>query len=231
MASSSAPSEPLDPMKGSAAITPGQARTRSRLAKVRVVLWALVLVTAGAMAVGMWMKGRGPSEPEIRMALPAFSLVDQRGQRFGLEQLRGKIWVADFVFTTCPTVCPKLTKRMVEIQEKTKDLKGPVHLLTITVDPENDTPEVLARYAEQYGASPARWTFLTGPLAEIEPTVVKGFKTAMGKKDEGGGLMSIFHGEHLVLVDREGMIRGFYPADDEGIAKLLRDVEALGGAS
>jgi protein SCO1/2 len=160
----------------------------------------------------------------MHLQLPAFSLVDQRGQPFGLEDLKGHVWVADFVFTSCPSVCPKLTRRMRQIQHRARHLGDVFHLVTFTVDPTNDTPPVLAAYAAEYKADTRRWTFLTGPLEDVEPTVIKGFKMAMGKEDAGGGMFSIFHGEKLVLVDREGFIRGFYDADDAGVSTLLRDV-------
>src|SRR4051812_32318724 len=160
-----------------------------------------------------------PRPPAMKLALPPFELVDQHGQPYGLKELRGRIWVADFVFTSCPTVCPKLTKRMQEIQHRAKNLGDAFHLVTFTVDPENDTPERLAAYASAYHASPHRWSFLTGPLGDVEPTVVKGFKLAMGKDElpAGSGMFSIFHGEKLVLVDQEGFIRGYYDADDAGV--------------
>ncbi|EYF07405.1 SCO family protein [Chondromyces apiculatus] len=201
---------------------------RNWLVLMRRILWVGVLIALAAVAFG-YLRPRPATvtENEVRFPLPPFTLTDSRGMPFGLEQLRGKVWVADFVFTTCPTVCPKLTQRMVELQQKTQSRGDAFHLVTFTVDPENDTPEVLARYAAANGAVPDRWTFLTGPLKEIETTVVNGFKVAMGRTDPGGGLMSIFHGERLVLVDREGTIRGYYHADDEGMAKLLRDLDAM----
>ncbi|MFO0755477.1 MAG: SCO family protein [Byssovorax sp.] len=166
-----------------------------------------------------------PRPPEMSIPLPAFTLTSERGTPFGTADLRGKVWVADFVFTSCPTVCPKLTARMAEIQRRSRHLGDAFHLVTISVDPENDTPEKLAAYAKVNKADPLRWTFLTGSLDAIEGTVVKGFKMAMGKEETapGSGLFSIFHGERLVLVDQDGNLRGYYEADDEGIAKLLRD--------
>lgn len=165
----------------------------------------------------------------LRLPLPAFTLMDQRGKPFGLADMKGHVWVASFMFTSCSTVCPKLTKRMAEVQARTRPLGDAVHLLSFTVDPENDTPEKLAAYGQQYGADPARWTFLTGPLVDIEGTVMNGFKIAMGKTEStpGSGLMTIFHGEKLVLVDREGSIRGYHDADDEGLTALVRAAEKL----
>jgi protein SCO1/2 len=170
-----------------------------------------------------------PQQPAMKIPLPAFTLVNERGERFGSDDLKGRIWVADFVFTSCPSVCPKLTKRMAEIQHRARNLGDAFRLVTFTVDPENDTPERLAAYARTYGANPRKWTFLTGPLDDIESTVVKGFKLAMGKEEiePGTGLFSIFHGERLVLIDPEGRIRGYYEADDEGIGNLLHDAGVI----
>lgn len=170
-----------------------------------------------------------PTPPAMRLALPAFQLTNERGERFGLENLRGRVWVADFVFTSCPTVCPKLTQRMREIQHRARNLGDAFHLVTFTVDPENDTPERLAAYSAQYHANPGKWSFLTGPLGDVETTVVKGFKMAMGKEEDPSnpGIFSIFHGERLVLVDKDGYIRGYYEATDESIKAMMRDVGTL----
>jgi protein SCO1 len=187
--------------------------------------WILAIGLVFVLPLGRALGRDVPKPPAMRLPLPAFSLVNERGERFGSDDLKGRIWVADFVFTSCPTVCPKLTKRMAEIQHRTRNLGDAFRLVTFTVDPENDTPERLAAYARTYRANPRKWTFLTGSLSDIEATVVKGFKLAMGKEEiePGTGLFSIFHGERLVLVDPKGMIRGYYEATDEGIADLLRD--------
>jgi protein SCO1/2 len=170
-----------------------------------------------------------PKPPALHLALPPFKLTDQKGEPFGLEDLKGRVWVADFIFTSCGTACPKLTKRMSLIQHRARNLGDAFHLVSFTVDPENDTPERLAAYARTYHADSARWSFLTGSLADVETTVIKGFKIAMGKEggDAGGSLFSIFHGEKIVLVDIDGAIRGYYDADDEGQADVLRDIDLL----
>ncbi len=126
-------------------------------------------------------------------------------------------------------MCPKLTARMSEIQHRSRHLGEAFHLVTFTVDPENDTPQVLAAYAQLYHANGARWSFLTGPLDQLEATIVKGFKIAMGKEESepGSGLFSIFHGERLVLVDQEGNIRGYYEANEVGMGELLRNAGIL----
>lgn len=191
--------------------------------------WAISLGLVFLFPLARGIGTHLPAAPGMKLALPAFTLTDQRGQPFGSADLKGRIWVADFVFTSCPTVCPKLTKRMQVIQHRARNLGQAFHLVTFTVDPENDTPERLAVYAREYHADASRWTFLTGPLGDVETTVVKGFKLAMGKDElpAGSGLFSIFHGEKLVLVDDAGLIRGYYDADDEGVDRLLRDAGVI----
>ena len=223
------------PLEGSAAAAPAAGPERSErrdqgpLARLvgSPLAWILVLLVLFVVPLGRTLATEPPTPPALKLPLPAFELTNQRSEPFRLETLRGKLWVADFVFLSCPTVCPKLTKRMQEIQHRTRNLGDAFHLVTFTVDPENDTPERLAAYAYAHKASPGRWTFVTGPLGAIEETVVKGFKMAMGKEETSPGLFSIFHGERLVLVDQEGSIRGYYLADDEGIAQLMRDIKIL----
>ncbi|AUX22106.1 lipoprotein [Sorangium cellulosum] len=204
----------------------GRPRSRIEALARRPLFWIALVAVVALFSIGRAVLSR-PPEPALRIPLPAFELTDHRGQRFGLEQLRGRVWIADFIFTTCPTVCPKLTQRMKEIEQRGRELGDALHLVTITVDPETDTPEVLASYAASQGLPLDRWTLLTGPLDQIESTVIKGFKIAMGKEEASPGLFSIFHGERLVLVDREGVIRGYYEANDEGISAILRDASAL----
>lgn len=215
----------------------GRFAEHRKIARVTFPIWAYVSLT-GVVVYALLYHVVGTVETHaapaaLRLPLPAFTLTDERNQPFGLADMKGKVWVADFVFTTCPTVCPKLTKKMATVQERTRPLGDAVNLLTITVDPENDTPDKLAAYAREYGADPQRWRFLTGPLAQIEGAVMKGFKIAIGKTETspGSGLMTIFHGEKFVVVDRDGNIRGYYDADDEGITDLLRNVEGLARAA
>lgn len=196
---------------------------------VRPLFWVVWMVGISGFLLSGSFRNKPAKPPALKIALPAFQLTNEQGAPFGSADLKGRIWVADFVFTSCPTVCPKLTKRMGEIQHRTRNLGDVFRLVTFTVDPENDTPARLAAYAKTHRASPHRWVFLTGPLNDIETTVVKGFKLAMGKEElsPGSGLFSIFHGEKFVLVDQDGFIRGYYDADDDGIARLLGDVGVL----
>jgi protein SCO1/2 len=193
----------------------------------RPLFWIALIALVVAVPVAQVLGRDVPRPPALQLPLPPFSLTRESGERFGSEDLRGRVWIADFVFTSCPLVCPKLTKRMAEIQYRGRHLGEALRLVSFTVDPENDTPEVLAAYARSYHAKPNRWIFLTGPLGDVETTVVKGFKLAMGKEETAPGLFAIFHGERLVLVDQAGAIRGYYEADDEGVTQILRDAGIL----
>ncbi len=173
----------------------------------------------------------GEPEPLPHLgALPSFSLLDQRGEPYGLEDMRGKVSVVDFVFTHCPTICPTLSQRMSELAGRFADRKGELALVSFSVDPENDTPEVLRQYGARYGSDPAMWTWVTGPTGEVSDTVVHGFKLAMGEPEPfgDGDRYEIMHSAHFVLVDRRGAIRGYYSATDAGeMEKLAADVERL----
>ena len=198
------------------------------------LLWAALAGAFFGLPIFRSVTRRLGASPVVLGTLPAFSLVDQRGQPFGTRELAGHVWVADFIFTSCQGVCPMLSERMAEIGRRARKLGPDFHLVSISVDPARDTPERLRAYAEHYGASPLAWSFLTGPAGAIEAAVVGGFKVGMGAEPapagvgtDGGGeaFLDIFHGENLVLVDRQLRIRGYFSPTEEGIAQLI---EAIG---
>jgi protein SCO1/2 len=157
----------------------------------------------------------------------AFSLVDQQARTVTADSLRGKIWVAAFFFTRCPTICPRITRRMRALQIAANG--SGLSLVSFSVDPENDTPPVLLEYAKRYGAELQTWSFLTGDLSVVKRTVVEGFKLALdGKPDPNAENGGIIHGSHLVLVDKALAIRGYYRTDDEDdMRRLLDDAKRL----
>jgi cytochrome oxidase Cu insertion factor (SCO1/SenC/PrrC family) len=157
-------------------------------------------------------------------AVPSFQLTNQNGQPFGSAQLAGKIWIADFIFTSCPGPCPMISSRMSELQKPLE--KTDVHLVSFTVDPEKDKPEVLRDYAEKLHAHSARWDFLTGPKPTIYDLTKNGFKLAVADgSEETNGLV---HSTRIVLVDRHGAIRGYYEAlAPDAVTKLLADTNHL----
>jgi cytochrome oxidase Cu insertion factor (SCO1/SenC/PrrC family) len=155
---------------------------------------------------------------------PQFQFTAQDGNAVSTADFKGKLWVANFIFTRCTGPCPLMTSRMAQLnqalQGKTKD----VELVSITVDPEYDTPQVLKQYAEQVGASPDRWKFLTGPKDQIDNVVMKGFLQALGREPSGAPI----HSTRFVLVDRDGWMRAFLDGNDPEVAqKLLMDIGDL----
>jgi len=194
-------------------------------------VWAVVMGVLFGVPIYRSMTRRLTASPVVLGVLPSFTLTDQRGQPFGSRELAGKIWVVDFIFTSCQGVCPLLSERMAEVGKRARHLGPDFHLVSISVDPERDTPARLAEYGARYGANPIAWSFLTGPEQAIQATVVDGFKIGAGKErspgapaDGGAGFWEIFHGENLVLVDRQLRIRGYFPATAEGIDKLMEAV-------
>lgn len=198
--------------------------------QVRVLLWA-ALVVAGLAVFALYRMGEAKQAGQTQGdygSVPAFSLTDQHGKSFGSRDLDGKPWVANFVFTRCPSVCPLLSAKFKKLQGKLADMPD-VQFVSFSVDPEHDTPEVLAAYAERYQAD-ARWHFLTGSLEAIEQTVVQGFKIHLGKpqpSENDPSLIEIMHGEHFVLIDAKGAIRGYYRAETAELDQLVEDVKTL----
>jgi protein SCO1/2 len=168
-------------------------------------------------------------KPPVLTAVGEFSLTDQAGRNVTPASLRGKVWAAAFMFTRCPTVCPRITRRMRELQVSATKKSVALELVSFSVDPEHDTPAVLTEYAKQYGADLSSWRFLTGDLEAVRRTSEQGFKLALdGKATPGAEHFGLFHGSHLVLVDADGQIRGYYrTSEDEQMAQLLSDAESL----
>jgi protein SCO1/2 len=187
------------------------------------VLWAvLVVAMLGVIGTGLWARFR-PEPLPVLYEGPTFALTDQDGRPLSSKNLRGKVWVADFVFTTCPGACPKMTMRMAGLQKAVPDKD--VHFVSFTVDPERDTPEVLKKYAQGFDADPARWHFLTGEKSAL-------FDTAAGLKltaaPAGTFGPEIVHAEKFLLLDGEGRVRGIYDSTDEqDLKKLAADATAL----
>jgi protein SCO1/2 len=194
---------------------------------------AWVVVVVAAFLVPFWARPRGPELPVLG-EVPALALTDQAGRPFTRASLEGRVTVANFIFTSCPTICPALTGKMRGLVERMG--AGPVRFVSFSVDPDNDTPAVLAAYGRKHGADFARWTFVTGPREALERAVVEGFKVGIDRtrRDAGGepggaepDVWDIVHGEHFVLVDGAGRIRGYYRAEPETMDALARDAAGL----
>ncbi|MFA5060079.1 MAG: SCO family protein [Candidatus Omnitrophota bacterium] len=149
-----------------------------------------------------------------------FSLLDSTQKQVSLSNFKNKVWVANFFFTTCGSICPMMTQNMMKVYKRFLD-DPDVHYVSISVNPEFDSPEILTRYAQKYGADPLKWHFLTGPRESIQELAVKGFK--VGTVDE-----PVFHSSYFILIDKNANIRGYYDGiTQKGVDQLTADIALL----
>lgn len=193
-----------------------------------VVVSAIFVGTALWTGLGPWPKRGGwdqkPLEGLAKLGtVPEFALVERSGAPRGLDSLKGQIWVADFIYTSCTDTCPVQSAEMAKLQDEWTDRNG-FKLVSFSVDPERDTPQVLSRYAERFKANPKSWWFLTGGKEEISRLVQEGFHlSAVPAADEHAKKHGvILHSSRFVLVDRAGIIRGYYESRDAAALKRLR---------
>lgn len=198
-----------------------------------VATGALVLLRVRAGASSLTMPASSLAMPAVTLprlgAVPDFALTDENARPFSPRALAGRPFVADFVFTSCSEVCPRMTEEMARLQTWLVNRALPVSLVSITVDPERDTPARLADYARRFHARPG-WHFLTGETKSVQDAVVDGFKQTMSREKDPAAAdgITILHGTRFVLVDGEREIRGFYdPGDGNDMAKLRADVGRL----
>jgi protein SCO1/2 len=194
----------------------------------RPLAWALAVGLLAAWPLAWALRTPLPPAPPTLGTLPPFELTAQDGRPFGSKDLAGRVWVASFIFTRCETACPSITRQMARIQARTRNLEPAFHLVSISVDPQFDSPARLAEYARGARASPRMWTFLTGSADAVRDTVVRGLRVSMGQDEAGPGGEGVSHGTHLVLVDGQGRIRGYYDPDAPGaVDRVVRDAALL----
>ena len=162
--------------------------------------------------------------------LEKFDLINQDGRKVSEKDFLGSVLVVNFIFTSCPDMCPLLTQQMAKIQERVFNAGAAVQLVSVSVDPKTDTPEKLHEYGQKYGANFHKWSFLTGDTIEaMQKVVVDGFKVAFTKEaSKDADLFTITHGEHFVIVDQLGQIRKYTQArNDAEINEILRTIAIL----
>jgi protein SCO1/2 len=168
----------------------------------------------------------------VFQSIPDFTLTDENGNPFSAGSLKGKIYVTSFFFTRCGSICPKITSQLSRVQD-TFHQDPEVKLLSISVDPLFDQPEKLAAYAKRFDANKGQWYFLTGEKKVIYPLVLKGFHVPLADASEYDAAIknpdeTFIHSERLVLVDKEGIIRGFYDGTDKKeVDRLLVEIKVL----
>lgn len=207
----------------------GEESTNRNTRPLEFVIWAGLILVMFAVTAAWWIDrdtkaGRGPENPQSNRVLPGqaerqlyvigdlpeFALTNQAGKSFGLDDLKGRVWLTDIVFTRCPGPCATMTRRMSEIQSLLPaDLN--VGFLSLTTDPDYDTPAILAAYGERFGADPVRWHFLTGTKSEIAKLATTGLKLVGKEKEEAARTAPndlFIHSTVFALVDKQGRLRG-----------------------
>jgi protein SCO1/2 len=196
------------------------------------LIWLVLMVGCGLFFGWTMIRARPPADHNVEPLqlsqkdfanwppIADFELTDQRGEAFDSASLRGKVWVGSFFFTNCPAICWRLNQALAGLQAS---LPGDATFVSITCDPENDTPDALDRYAKHFGADPERWVFLTGEMDALG-NVAKQFHVSHGKK---------VHSDRVFAVDRSGQVRGMFsltePGQAERLKKLLAELEAEPG--
>lgn len=222
---------------------------------LRAFLWGLVAVSlAAAVGTALWSwqgerprHGTSEERPleglKVFGTVPDFSLIERSEKRISLADLLGRVWIANFIYTHCPDTCPLQSAQMALLQ-KGLAAERDLRLVSISVDPERDTPAVLSEYAERFGADPDRWLFLTGEKRMIYRLALEGFRLSVVDPEEGvqsrlfgpapalahhGKVGKTFiHSSRFVLVDRQARIRGYYHFnDEEAMRRLAHDARTL----
>lgn len=186
--------------------------------------WVFFLVLGFAYPIYKSMNRTLPPELPIIAQVPQYELISENGQRFGSKDLAGRVYLANFVFSRCPSVCPRMLKDLEKVQKRVRGTGKKVAIVTFTVDPEYDNEKVLFDLARKHDANPYVWTFLTSHDKDgLFKLYRDGFKVGVGPKD----MYDIAHSEKIVLVDGENRIRGYYSFDENSVNQLMIDVGLL----
>lgn len=214
-------------LSSSPSSTTSESLSPKRIPRLGWVVTFIAVTAAITLAYLNFQKLRPAAVPPHLQKIsqvPAFHFTAQDGSSLTLSDLKGKIWVANFIFTRCQGPCPLMTSRMAELNNKLGKARGAVELISFSVDPEYDQPTILAKYAARCGANPSQWKFLTGNPQDIQNIVIKGLLQPLAKEADG----TPAHSTRFVIVDAEGWLRGFQDGNDpEVVQKLLMDIGDL----
>ncbi len=203
----------------------------------RTLLAAAVAIPV--LVIVLYVTARRPQgEPlPVYWTAPEFTLLDQDSLPFASAEMTGSAWLASFVYTNCPDVCPLVTQRMAALRDSIAadaQLRDRVRLLSITVDPARDTPSTLRAYAQRFGATKPGWLFLTGPVVDVITLINQGFHLSAihpqvhdaheqtHTHDSIAGDYMVSHSDRIVLIDAERRVRGTYPSTDAVALQQLR---------
>lgn len=204
-----------------------QIQRRSR--KLEFIVWAALAICVASIAGAFIYSKRQPRLPSLNRVTD-FTLTNQAKGTVSLSDLRGKVWVADIIFTRCAGPCAKMTRQFSALQNVLSNESG-VHLVSLTADPEYDTPEVLTRYGEKFNADQKRWTFLTGTKKDLYRLAMDGLLLALEEKtpESRENENDLFiHSTRFVLIDKQGVMRAAYDSTEPGTnEKIVADVQKL----
>ncbi len=206
--------------------------SRDTGARSSLWVWISICVVLAAMPLVRFATRRARAPLPVLYSIPSWALTDQRSAPFGTAQLQGHSYVVDFVFTTCLSACPILSARMASLQPRIERIAGAPRLVSITVDPQNDTPERLQTYARRFRAREGTWTFVTGPEASVLGVLEHGFRVAVESPPRGPhgefNPLDLAHSNRFLLIDGRGRLRGTYAADQNTeIDRLVADLALL----
>jgi protein SCO1/2 len=158
--------------------------------------------------------------------IPFFHFKNENGKQITSNDLKGKVWIADFFFTSCRTICPSMTTNLKRLNKETTDIQDHVQFISFTIDPERDSPEILHRYKYHYGIQAKNWIFLTGDEDKTHLLGIENFQIFAGRDEESQG--GYAHSGAFTLVDKEGFVRGVYlGTDTKQVDQLQKDLRLL----
>jgi protein SCO1 len=184
-------------------------------------IWAFVLGAILVTVIRPFFR-YVPAPPPVIAQLPEFNLINQDREPMGSRELSGKVYIANFIFTRCPSICPTLTQNMASLQNRLiKNHIEDIQLVSFSVDPTTDTPEVLKQYGKRFNANTELWNFLTGNPSDIKSLITQGYQLHLGEKEDiEGGLYEMAHASKFALVDQKGNLRGFYDTTESGLDEV-----------
>jgi len=191
------------------------------------LFWVIACALLFGYPIAKSVNRRLPKELPVYSSVPDFRFTDENGNSYGTNELKGKVYIANFMFTSCKTFCPILLKQMQTVQHRIRGVIDRAAIVSFTVDPDTDTSKVLFAKARELQANPVVWRFLTASLEDTKKLLVDGFKVPVGNKEIANNIMDVAHSNKLVLVDKEGKIRGYYAAEKDGINQLMIDTGLL----
>ncbi len=214
-------------MSARAQTAPEFIRQENKLQKLLRSPWFWVLFLAYGFGYPIYRSLNRTLPPDLPIIahVPAFEMISENGKAFGSKDLKGRIYLANFVFSRCPSVCPKMLTELEKVQKRVRGTGQKVAIVTFTVDPEFDKSDVLFELARKRKANPYVWTFLTGTDKEAMFKLYRdGFKVGV---ESAKDIFDIAHSEKIVLVDGENRVRGYYPFEEHSINQLMIDVGLL----